>query len=55
MKEELREVSPYLAGKLQPKCFPLGYCDEFEQCQELAGVVPRKEEVVREFGREQGE
>jgi len=55
MKEELKGVSPYLAERLQPKCFPLGYCDEFEQCQELADVVPRKKDVVREFGRREKE
>lgn len=48
-KREVERVSPYLASKLLVKCLAQGYCDEFEQCQELAGVIPKKEEVLKEF------
>ncbi len=48
-KREVERVSPYLASKLLVKCLGQGYCDEFEQCEELAGVIPKKAEVLREF------
>ena len=55
MKSEIMSVSPFLGGKLVPKCLHLGYCDEFEQCEELKGTIPRKEEVLADLKERKSE
>lgn len=41
IKREIRKVEPFLADKLQPKCIPLGYCNEPETC----GIRPKREDM----------
>ncbi|MCL5256367.1 MAG: FAD-dependent thymidylate synthase [Chloroflexi bacterium] len=41
VKVEVAQVAPIIARHLQPKCLPLGYCDERETC----GLRPLKTDV----------
>lgn len=42
IKNEVASVAPLIAEYLEPKCIPLGYCDERETC----GIRPLKGEVI---------
>lgn len=39
-KREVARVAPLLAQYLQPKCIPMGFCDEEESC----GIRPKREQ-----------
>ena len=44
VRAEVERVAPRIAAHLQPKCIPLGYCDEGER--ECCGLMPPRSEVL---------
>ena len=47
MKKEVEKVSPFLAGKLQPKCVHLGYCDEPIKDWEKCKIRPHHSQILK--------
>lgn len=46
MKREVRQVSPFLADRLQPKCIHLGYCNEAKKAWETCQLKPHMSQVL---------
>lgn len=49
IKREVRQVSPFLASFLHPKCVALGYCDERNNEDEHCKIRPHRNTVLRVF------
>lgn len=43
MKAEVKKVAPTIGEALKPKCYKLGYCDEFKSC----GLFPTLKEAAK--------
>lgn len=46
MKREIRNVSPFFADRLQPKCIHLGYCNEAKKAWETCQLMPHMSTVI---------
>lgn len=49
MRKEVVAVAPWLARHLQPKCVPLGYCDEMGNKDEHCKVRPYRDNVLKVY------
>lgn len=47
MKREMRDVSPFFAERLQPKCLHLGYCNESKKAWETCQLMPHMAQVLK--------
>ncbi len=48
MKREVRQVSPFLGERLQPKCIHLGYCNEAKRAWATCQLMPHMTSVLDE-------
>ena len=51
MRKEIISVAPWLHPYLQPKCVPMGYCDEDRNRDEHCKVRPHRDNVLSVYSK----